>query len=317
MKPMQTVVLPLSILLLLGGATGCRKAKTIKSTSTEYDGRTAKDLVALGELYLQNGRWDEGRKVLRVIEEQLPSAAEFPRAKLLIADSFFFGSTTSYPEALVEYKSFLNYYPRDEMRDYALYRVALCHYASIESAERDQTETRKALDCFQDLIKQSPGSVYAVDAKTKVTQCWLRLAESELLVGIFYVKTRHYAGAEKRIKDLLETYPEYADRERAYFFLGEAMRQKFPGQDLMRQWQKDFVAKAGKENFDELNSEQRAAFNQLVVDNIRSERDHYLTEAKGYYKKLVESYPGSEWAAKASDRLVDMGQAGLKEELDS
>jgi outer membrane protein assembly factor BamD (BamD/ComL family) len=40
-------------------------------------------------------------------------------------------------------------------------------------------------------------------------------------------------------------------------------------------------------------------------------------EAKGFYQKLVESYPTSAWAARARDRLVEMGQAGVREELDS
>jgi outer membrane protein assembly factor BamD len=317
MKPSNTILLSLTLLLLAGGGVGCNKPKTAKTAKDDYAGQTPKQLLALGQLYLENGKWEEGRKVLRVIEERHPSSPEFPKAKLLIADSFFFSSTTSYPEALVEYKSFLNYFPRDEMREYALYRIALCHYAAIQSAERDQAETRRALDSFQELMKEAPGSIYAVDAKTKVAQCWLRLAESELLVGIFYVKSYHFTGAEKRIKDLLELYPEYADRERAYFYLGEAMRQKRVGNELLQQWTKDYLAKIGKDDATKFSKEERAAYDKLITANITSERDKYALEAKGYYKKLVESYPASEWATRASDRLVEMGQVGLKEELDS
>ena len=180
-------------------------------------------------MYLQNGKWDEGRKMLRSIEERLPYSPEFAKAKLLIADSFFYGSTSTYPEALVEYKSFLNYFPRSERRDYALFRIALCHYASIENAERDQAETRKAMEAFQDLLRDAPGSVYAVDARAKITQCWRRLAESELMVGIFYVNNFNYGPAERRLKELLDTYPDYVDRERAYYYLAEALRKKGPG----------------------------------------------------------------------------------------
>jgi len=317
MKPSHAILLPLALLVLLGGVEGCRKPKSAKAVKDEYEGRTAPELLATGILYLENGRWEDGRRVLRVIEDRLPSSKEFARAKLLIADSFFFANGTSYPEALVEYKSFLNYFPRDEKRDYALYRVALCHYAAIESAERDQAETRKALDAFQELMREAPGSVYAVDAKAKVNQCWLRIAESELLVGIFYVKSYHFAGAEKRIKDLLETYPEFADRERSYFYLGEAMRQKPVPPMLMLQWQKDYLAKVGKDDMARLTREERAGYDKEFVGKVHDEVDRYRLEARGYYRKLVESYPGSEWALRASDRLVELGQVGLKEELDS
>ena len=315
MKQRTALLSTLTILLLLGGGVACRKPKT--AIKDEYAGKTAKDLLEMGDLYLQNGHWEEGRKILRTIEERLPSSAEFPKAKLLIADSFFFGSTSTFPEALVEYKSFLNYFPRHERRDYALYRVGLCHYASIENAERDQNETRRALDAFQALMKEAPGSIYAVDAKAKVTQCWRRLAEAELMVGIFYVKSFHFAGAERRIKGLLETYPEYVDRERAYFYLGEALRKRPLDPEVVKQFQKDWLAKIGKDDTARFSKAEGADYAKAFDAMAKGEADKYALEAKGYYKKLVESYPSSEWAARASDRLVEMGQSGLKEELDS
>ena len=314
MKQRKAILFPLSILLILGSAVGCRKPKV---ANDPFAGKTASEMLASGELYLSNGRWDEGRRILRVIEERLPSSPEFAKAKLLIADSFFFGATNAYPEALVEYKSFLSYFPRDDRRDYALYRIALCHYVSIENAERDQAETRKALNSFQEIIKDAPGSIYALDAKSKITQCWRRLAESELMVGIFYVKSYHYAGAEQRIKTLLETYPEYVDRERAYYFLGEAMRQKPVPVELINQFQKDYLAKLGKDDITALGKEEGALYGKQLSLMLKEERAKYAVEAKGYYKKLVESYPGGDWSGRANERLVEMGQTGLKEELDS
>ncbi len=303
-------------LLLLGGAFGCRKPKAAPK-GQEVKGMTAAQIMQDGQILLQNGKWEEGRKTLRIIEDHLPSSVEFPNAKLLVADSFFFGSTSTYPEALVEYQSFLNYFPRHEKRDYAMYRVALCHYAAIESAERDQTETRRALAAFQDLLKEAPGSVYAVDAKAKVTQCWRRLAESELMVGIFMVKSYQFAAAEMRLKTLLETYPEYVDRERAYYYLGEAMRQRPVSPELLKQFNKDTLARLNIDDYSKVSKEEMARVNKELTALIKEEVAKYREEAKGYYQKLVESYPGSEWAGKANDRLLEMGQAGRKEELDS
>jgi outer membrane protein assembly factor BamD len=266
---------------------------------------------------MQNGKWEDGRRMMRSIEERLPSSPEFPKAKLLIADSFFFGSTTTYPEALVEYKSFLNYFPRSDRRDYALFRIGLCHYASIENAERDQAETRKAMEAFQDLLREAPGSVYAVDAKAKITQCWRRLAESDLMVGIFYVNTFNYGPAEKRLKGLLETYPDYVDRERAYFFLAETLRKKGLQPDQVKEFQKGFLAKLEKEDMAKLSKAESEKYEVELKQYTAEEVAKFRVEARSYYKKLVESYPSSPWASRASDKLVEMGQAGLKEELDS
>ena len=306
----------LPVLLILGGALAC-SSKKVTTAPDPYRGKTAAELLASGELYLQNEKWEEGRKMLRSIEERLPSSKEFPTAKLLIADSFFYGSKTSYPEALVEYKSYLNYFPRSERRDYALFRIALCHYASIENAERDQAETRKAMEAFQELLREAPGSVYAVDAKAKITQCWRRLAESELMVGIFYVNSFNYGPAERRLKGLLETYPDYVDRERAYFFLAEALRKKGLDPDLAKGFQKGFLARLDKDEMAKLTGAEKQKYEEELKQYTAEETAKYRLEARSYYQKLVESYPTSPWASRASDRLVEMGQTGLKEELDS
>jgi len=305
----------LPVLMLLAGATACNRKPAAQVDPYQRD--SAKTLLARGELYMQNGKWAEGRKMLRSIEERLPSSPEFPRAKLLIAESFFYASSPSYPEALVEYKSFLNYFPRSERRDYVLFQIGLCHFASIENAERDQAETRKAMEAFGDLLREAPGSVYAVDAKAKVTQCWRRLAESELMVGIFYVNNSNFGPAERRLKGLLETYPDYVDRERAYFFLAEALRRKGVEPDQTAAFQKSFLARLEKEDMASLTREETASYEEAQRQFARAEIERNLQEAKSYYQKLVESYPTSIWAARASDRLVELGQAGLKEELDS
>jgi outer membrane protein assembly factor BamD len=305
----------LSLGLLLGTfVLGCRKPAA-KVDPTQ--GMTSTQLLQKGEAEIKVGRMDDGRRLLRTIEEQLPSTPEYPRAKILLADSYFFAGAPSYPEAMVEYQSFLNIFPRHELRDYALYRVALCHFASIETADRDQAETRKALDSFQQLLRESPGSIYITEAKAKIVQCWRRLAEHELIVGIFYVNTFHFPGAEKRLKELLETYPEYVDRERAYYWLGEALRRKIVPFDVIQAWEKGQLAKAGKEDGAKLSKDEQKQMAKEFDVFMKEETARYRVEAKGFYQKLVESYPTSAWAARARDRLVEMGQAGVREELDS
>ncbi len=312
MKRFLRISLTLSVLLVAG--IGCRKPKKVVD---KIQGQTAPDLLAKGESLLRKGKWEQGRATLRLIEEYLPSTPEFPKAKLLLADSYFFGSTNNYPEAQVEYQSYLNYFPRSERRDYALYHIGLCHYAAIETAERDQSETKKAMESFQQLLKESPGSVYAEQTKSKITQCWRRISEHELLVGIYYVNTYDYPAAENRLRNLLVTYPEYVDRERAYFYLGEALRKKFVSQESLTQFNKEFLAKYQKKEFGELTPADLARYNLDFGKFSKEEIAKYREESKGFYQKLVESYTTGEWSTRARERLVEMGQRDLKEELDS
>jgi len=309
---MKRILTALSLTLLIAGlGLGCRKPKTVDKTIV------SSVLMATADKQMKQGKFNEARQTLRQLEQYLPGSPEFPKAKLMLGDSFFFQGSPSFPEAEVEYTSFLNYFPRHELRDYALYHRALCHFSSIESAERDQSETRKALEGFQQLLAESPGSPYAGEAKAKVLQCWRRIAEHELVVGVFYVNVYYYPGAERRLKALLETYPDYVDRERAYFYLGEALRQRLLTQEEVNQFEKDYAAKLQKEDLKSLTREEGQQYGKDFIafstDRIKGFRD----EARSYYQKLVESYPGSEWARRAADRLVTMGTGGVKEDLDS
>ena len=309
---MKRILTALTLLTALAGlGLGCRKPKDIDK------GVSAAELMTTADKQMKQGKFTEARVTLRHLEQYLPGSPEFPKAKLMLGDSFFFQSSPSFPEAEVEYTSFLNYFPRHELRDYALYHRALCHFSSIESAERDQAETRKALDGFQQLLKESPGSPYVSETRAKILQCWRRIAEHELLVGVFYVNTYFYPGAERRLKALLETYPDYVDRERAYFYLGEAMRQRLLSTEEVTQFNKDYAIKIQKDSLKDLSKEQLEQyakdFQAFSAERIKVFRG----EAKSYYRKLVESYPGSEWSRRASDRLLTMGLEGAKEELDS
>ncbi len=296
---------------LAGPGLGCRKPKTAQKTVS------APELITTADRLMKQGKYEEARRNLRILEENLPGTPEFPRAKIMLADSYFFQSNPSFPEAEVEYQSFLNYFPRSELRDYALYHKALCHFSAIESAERDQSETRKALTGFQALLAEAPGSSYATEAKAKITQCWRRLAEHEVLVGIFYVNTYWYSGAEQRLKGALETYPDFVDRERTYFYLGEALRQRMLTPTELNQFYKSYIAKLHKTEGDTLTPEEVKVYNQELKTYAEAQISTFRSEAKDYYQKLVESYPNSEWARRAADRLITMGTAGVKESLDS
>lgn len=307
------LALPLASLLVLGGGLACHKPKT-----GVYAGETSDQLLDKGRAQVKRGKMNDARTLLRYIESNMPGTKAYPEAKLLLGDSFFFQGTPSYPEALVEYTGFLTYFPNDARRDYALYQIALCHYAAIDSAERDQTETRAAIQAFSQLLRESPGSPYAQEAKDRTTQCWRRIAEHDLVVGIFYVNSYNYPGAQQRLTNLMETYPDYVDRERAYYYLGETYRQRGVTPLELETWGRGELSQqfGGKESFQSLDEAQQKQMNKDRAEWVNAQVEGWRGQAKDYYQRLVESYPNSEWARLASDRLVEMGQTGLKEELD-
>jgi outer membrane protein assembly factor BamD len=307
----QISVISLLALLFFAACKKPQKTKAPRGTG----GLTAQQLLEKGEILLSRKKWERGREALKLIEEFLPNSDEFPSAKLLLADSYFYANRNSYPEAEVEYSSFLNYFPRHPRREYALYRVGLCHYASIENGERDQAATFKAIEAFGRLLEEMPGTPYANEAREKISQCWKRIAERELAVGIFYVNAYQFAAAETRLKGLLETYPEHSDLERAYYYLGEALRRKYPSSALFEQEFQAFLT-ANNLREDTVAPEDRRRWRAVLDAFVMAEVDKYLAEARTYYLRLIESYPDSRWAGRARDRLLELGQTKLDEELD-
>ena len=100
---MKRILTALSLSLLIAGlGLGCRKPKVVDKTIH------SPELMATAEKQMKRGKFNEARATLRQLEQYLPGSPEFPKAKLMLGDSFFFQSSPSYPEAEVEYTSFLN-----------------------------------------------------------------------------------------------------------------------------------------------------------------------------------------------------------------
>lgn len=107
------------------------------------------------------------------------------------------------------------------------------------------------------------------------------------------------------------------DRERAYYFLGEALRRKNLPRESIERFNKDFLARIQKQDTDPMTKEEIATLKKDFKAFQDEEIAKFRTESRGYFQKLVESYPNSEWSARAKDRLLEMGQANVREELDS
>jgi len=281
----RTKFLITALVLLILESTGYSKLPN--SNFRKYSNQSAKELLAKSENYCRKKRWQDARNILRYIEDYLPSSTEFPKAKLLLADSFFLSRDDSYPEAILEYTNYLNLFPNTDKKAYVLYQIGLCHYASIKKLERDQTNTKDTIAAFQALLQEIPDSIYATDAKTKIFICQHRLAETELRIGIYYVKIFKYKIAEKRLKYLIETYPNCVDYERAYYYLAESLY-------------KNAIEVTEKKSYS-INTHRTIPANDTESNLKIIEKS--LLEAKFYYEKLIEKYPTGKLATDASRRL--------------
>jgi len=215
-----------------------------RSTTTTRAG-SDQDLLKAAEAQLQQKRYDDARKNLQQLINQYPESELLAAARLASARALYLAK--KYDEARAEYQRFLELHPQHERADEAHYYLGMSYFSQSESADRDQTATRKALEEFDLLLKQMPDSQYAADARERSAVARLKLAEKEAYVGRFYFSRGRYAAAASRYAELLARYPGAGFDDEALYYLGESL------------WQL------------EQKEEARAAFQRLVAEYSQSE----------------------------------------------
>ncbi|HEY7746093.1 MAG TPA: outer membrane protein assembly factor BamD [Desulfuromonadales bacterium] len=238
----------LAVFLFLAAA--CSPAKVTQP-------KTAEDYLQEGERHFDNGQYQEAIASWEKVREAFYSPELNMLAELKIAEAHFLAK--EYVEAAAAYEDFLKQHPDHERTPQVLFQLGMSYYNQILSADRDQTATRNALVTFETLLKRYPADPKKQEVQILTMQCRDRLAEHELLVGHFYLRTGAYAAAINRLKGIPSLYPDYANRDRVYFYLGQAYLQNGERQQAV------------------------AAFNTLFKDFPQSE---YIKEAHKIAGKL-------------------------------
>jgi outer membrane protein assembly factor BamD len=93
----------------------------------------------------------------------------------------------------------------------------------MRNPERDQSETRDAIQALETFLTRYPNSTLMPEVKTRLREAKDRLDTSDYNVGFFYYKNRWYPGAIERFTSILKSDPEFTTRDDVYFYLGESL----------------------------------------------------------------------------------------------
>ena len=174
----------------------------------------------------QNGKYEDSIASFQKLKDWYPFSKYAMLAELKIADAHF--QLKQYEDAAFAYEEFERLHPRNEAVPYVIYQMGMCYFNRIDTIDRDQTSTHKALEVFQRLVRQFPKDPYAASAGAKIKSCLQSLAGHEFYVGQFYFKAKHYKAALERFRGILNNYPDVGIHYRAlqYIKLCEASIQK-------------------------------------------------------------------------------------------
>lgn len=207
MRMKRKIILATVFLLL---ATGCAwfKSKPEKS---------AVELVNDGMEYFEDGDYKDAIEYFKQLKDWYPFSKYAILAELKIADAHF--QLQQYEEAIFAYEEFETLHPRNEAIPYVTYQIGLSYFRQADTIDRDQSNTQKALDTFNRLIKTFPENEYAKRSLAHKTQCQKLLAGHDMYVGLFYYKSKRYRAALSRFQSVLNNYPDSGVHHEALHYI--------------------------------------------------------------------------------------------------
>lgn len=211
----------LGALLALAVASACATGPKRPPAGTA---QPDKFLFEQGTKALNDKKWLNAREYFRELVDSYPQSQYRADAKLGIGDAYLGdGTTESKILAINEFREFLTFFPTHPRADYAQYKLGMAHYYQMLNPQRDQTETKEAIQEFQTFLERYPNSALSGEVRTRLREARDRLGDADYQVGVFYYRNRWYPGAAERFKALLARDPEYTYRDAVYYYLGESL----------------------------------------------------------------------------------------------
>ena len=234
-----------AVLVLITAAAmvaGCAtKRGNIPTGVTEPD----KYLYEQGQAAMEDRKWFTAREYFQQLVDNYPQSPFRADAKLAVGDAYLNdGTTEGKLRAEREFQEFLSFFPTHQRADYAQYKLAMTHFDQMPKAERDQTETRAALDQFQAFRERYPNSALMPEVQEKERIARDRLSESIYKVGYFYHKARWYPGGISRFQQVLREDPQFTNRDAVYYYLAEAyvtLKREAEALPLLDKLQEEFL----------------------------------------------------------------------------
>jgi outer membrane protein assembly factor BamD len=263
-----------------GSAFAQKKIKVVKAPPdppakpepTTESSEPDKVLYERAMVDMKKRHYIEERLSLQTLINTYPDSEYLAKSKLAVADSYYQeGGTSNYTEAIAEYKSFIVFFPFLDEASYAQMQVAMAHYKMMEKSDRDTSEAGSAEAEFQTFLLKYPDSKLRPQAEQHLRETQEVLGDGAFRVARFYYLRPDYRAAAARLVDLTQRYPLYSQSDEALWMLGGIYD----------------VAKKASKNEDDKN--------------------HWADLAAKCYTQIVVSYPLSDRAALAKQRLKEMG----------
>lgn len=196
--------------IAFGGLTGCATVDSVLAWAGFGGGSSVADtpeslaMEAMDDF--NKGDYHAALETFEEIKDKFPFSDVAPLAELKAADCNYF--LDKFSEALVLYEEFESNHPTNEATPYVLFQIGMCYYAQINTFDRDPGSASNAIEAFTRLQRSFPQSPYFEEVEARIRAARDFLAQHEMYVATFYLRTDELQQAQGRLEHLLANFPE-------------------------------------------------------------------------------------------------------------
>ena len=190
------------------------------SQKLAYQDLEVDQLYIEAQKYIDAGQYGIAAVAFDEVERQHPYSVWAKRAQLMTIYSHYMAN--DYDNAILSAGRFLSLHPGNKDAVYARYIIAQSFYEQIADVRRDQNNTEQALAAFNDIIRLSPDTDYAKDARVKIELTLDHLAGKEMEIGRFYQTTGEFFAAIGRFNNVVHNYQSTSHTPEALHRITEA-----------------------------------------------------------------------------------------------
>lgn len=213
------------VLVIAATWTGCGGKKK-KQRAAEAQLVSSEERYAEGMAMLERRKLIQAVKLFSSINQYATGNRQEiePLVRLALADATFYQSNDlAYIDARSAYLDFVTLYSDHPLAAYAQFQAGICSLKQVRHPSRDQTESYRAIAELQEVARRFPRSVFAEASRSMVREAEARLADHEILVAEFYATRKNYAASVERLRFVLDRFPDYTQKDKLYFYLGDGL----------------------------------------------------------------------------------------------
>jgi outer membrane protein assembly factor BamD len=176
-------------------------------------------MYLIADALLSRGRYEDAAQKFEDLDRDHPYSSEARRAIVMSAYSYY--KAKKFAEAITTARRYTTMHPGTKEAPFAHHIIAMSYFEDMNGPNRDQSNTRKALEEFKTLVSRYPESSYAKSADNRMRLCEDSLAAHEMYVGMGYLKNKQWLGAKNRFEVVVREYQTTKHVEEALMRLVE------------------------------------------------------------------------------------------------